>query len=503
MSTYPLDAGHHVLPISTLDQSVVNTCDSSLSDVTSAADIPSAATTPILTSEVQPSLETSAIARDSALLSFSSTRIAQALLDHNARPVEISVLASIHGMFSLAAGSPSTSSSASRPVSSGGPKLTCYRRNLFQVSGKINVPRSMRYIVTNTGHRVQIMRQEISVSGIEADNGSPIKLISVPGKHMDTSHHGATENKTDVKPPSILVNDGMRYGHDSATAQIPFHWKRLQFRTATANNGRRRELQQTYRLYVSLNGMLADGQMVTLARVQTHGIIVRGRSPRNFSSRKDMPISGSGHHARKQPSVPGQLSKTKRSLSRTGMNRKHSISAVGSVGSDFSEPSLTPGLRVCESLPISGTQSRLSHRSPSAQSLLPNMYGNGLYPHSYTTSTISGNVAISPVHGNTHLLMDASTAYDQSPMFTHVSPMGILPISQNLQRSTTSQSTMHGPFGHMQDSVRRYGLDPVPIASHNGMPLTHVNDSFVAAGSWPPASVLDADHGYFRRAFDR
>jgi hypothetical protein len=78
---------------------------------------------------------------------------------------------------------------------------------------------------------------------------------------------------------------------DPTCVSIPIAWKRLQFKHATANNGRRKGLQQHYVIQINLMATLATGECVKLAEIQSGPIIVRGRSPRNFDSRKDVPLS--------------------------------------------------------------------------------------------------------------------------------------------------------------------------------------------------------------------
>ncbi|KAK8194205.1 hypothetical protein M8818_007393 [Zalaria obscura] len=55
---------------------------------------------------------------------------------------------------------------------------------------------------------------------------------------------------------------------------------------------------------------LATGGKIPLCEIQSGAIIVRGRSPRNFQSRKDMPLNGSTSHARKASHLPAQISRT-------------------------------------------------------------------------------------------------------------------------------------------------------------------------------------------------
>ena len=72
---------------------------------------------------------------------------------------------------------------------------------------------------------------------------------------------------------------------------------------ATANNGRRKELQQHFVLHLKLHGTLENGQKLVLSELVTAPIVVRGRSPRNFQARKEIPLLGSSAGSRGQTLV--------------------------------------------------------------------------------------------------------------------------------------------------------------------------------------------------------
>lgn len=73
--------------------------------------------------------------------------------------------------------------------------------------------------------------------------------------------------------------------------------------SATANNGRRKELQQHFVLHLKVVGTLTNGSKVTLTESTTAPIVVRGRSPRNFQARKEIPLLGSSAGSRGQALV--------------------------------------------------------------------------------------------------------------------------------------------------------------------------------------------------------
>ncbi|EMC92710.1 hypothetical protein BAUCODRAFT_151124 [Baudoinia panamericana UAMH 10762] len=253
----------------------------------------------------QQDTETPSIDRDNKLLSFSPPSLDYALLDYSFRRTTISLAAQLHGMFFLAE-SPWAAPGETQPLPN---ELTCYRRNLFQITGDITLPRALRYILTDHGEQIPIIGQELTISATESTEGNAVKVISVPWKTPTNGNQAMIDEKIEREPPTIPLDLMSMQDVDTDFASIPFQWKRLQFRIATANNGRRKELQQHFVVRLKVIATLATGGKVPICEVRSGAIIVRGRSPRNFQSRKDMPLSGAGH-SRKTSNLPGQLNRT-------------------------------------------------------------------------------------------------------------------------------------------------------------------------------------------------
>jgi hypothetical protein len=247
--------------------------------------------------------ETPSIDRDNKLLSFSLPSFDHALLDYTFRRTTISLGAQLHGMFFLAE-SPWASNENAQPPPN---ELTCYRRNLFQITGEITMPRTLRYILTENGDQIPILGQELAISATESTESNPVKIISVPWKTPANPTAPVVEDKVEREPPSIPLDLMNVQDLDSDFATFPFQWKRLQFRIATANNGRRKELQQHFVVRLKVMATLATGGKIPICEVASGAIIVRGRSPRNFQSRKDLPLNGSSH-IRKASNMAGPRS---------------------------------------------------------------------------------------------------------------------------------------------------------------------------------------------------
>lgn len=298
----------------------------------------------------------SSIDRNNKLLGFSIPVYNFTLLDYSLRRSSISMSAQLHGMFFLAE-SPWTTSPAENAPPQQGAELTCYRRNLFQITGSVTLPRNLRYIMTEQGDRIPILAQELTVSATESVEGNPVKIISVPWKTPAANNTGnptpveeTLAAKVEKEPPSIPLDIMAGQDLDNDYATFPIAWKRLQFRVATANNGRRKELQQHFVVRLKVVATLSTGARIPVSEIQSAPVIVRGRSPRNFQSRKDLPLSGSAAASRKsaQASASAAVNRTPTSDSapRSGMTPARAAAASSkptTVKSSSPDPSIKPG----------------------------------------------------------------------------------------------------------------------------------------------------------------
>ncbi|KIW63169.1 hypothetical protein PV04_10035 [Phialophora macrospora] len=239
------------------------------------------------------------IDRDSKYLSFSMPQYNFTLLDDSFRRSSVNISAQLHGMFFLAESQwPATADTPPPP-----PELTCYRRNLFQITGSVTLPRNLRYVFTDDGSRIPIYELELAVSATESVEGNSVKIISVPWKTPASGEAPKPEDKIEREPPTIPLDKMSGQDLDTDFTTFPIQWKRLQFRIATANNGRRKELQQHFTLHLKIMASLSTGGKISIAEAHSGAVIVRGRSPRNFAARKDLPLSSSSTARKHLPST--------------------------------------------------------------------------------------------------------------------------------------------------------------------------------------------------------
>jgi hypothetical protein len=193
--------------------------------------------------------------------------------------------AELNGMFCVAE-DVFEGDTAGRPL-----ELTCYRRNLFQISGNITLSRTVLHVLLDQCRQVPIYDLTATLSATESIEGKSTDIIAVPWKTGGSTGSGA-EEKAGAAPADIQIDLTSNQETDPMFVSIPIAWGRLQFKYATANNGRRKGLQQHYRIQITLMAKVeGDDQPIKLAEIQSNPIVVRGRSPKNFDSSKDVPLS--------------------------------------------------------------------------------------------------------------------------------------------------------------------------------------------------------------------
>lgn len=221
---------------------------------------------------------------DNKLLGFGAPIHKTPLLDQSGQTWP-RVSAELNGMFCVAE-DVFEGDTAGRPL-----ELTCYRRNLFQISGSITLSRTASHVLLDQVRRAGIYDLVASLTATESIEGKATDIIAVPWK-TGSVNGTTTEEKTGASPADLQVDLSSNQETDSMFVTIPIAWGRLQFKYATANNGRRKGLQQHYRIQITLMAKLEeDGQAVKIAEIQSNPIVVRGRSPKNFDSSKDVPLS--------------------------------------------------------------------------------------------------------------------------------------------------------------------------------------------------------------------
>ena len=185
---------------------------------------------------------------------------------------------------------------------------TCYRRNYFAMTcswGAANdkgleIKHHDPYLVlekeTHTYHPINAFTMNITARVFD-DPLKPIALV----QHTPKRDKGPVNTPTYIPlGPTALWQ--IRYGasrfspgsgaQGTGQQSQTTHFERLQFKKATANNGKRRAAQQHYEIEISLCAGMKDSlglmHYIKIASRKSHRIVVRGRSPGHYH--KDRPI---------------------------------------------------------------------------------------------------------------------------------------------------------------------------------------------------------------------
>ncbi|KAJ4252330.1 hypothetical protein NW762_010928 [Fusarium torreyae] len=225
---------------------------------------------------------------EDSLLSFSKPSVSATLLDTFRQPVQLHMTAELGGMFFVA-------EDASHHDPSDTPKLTCYRRNLWQCSGQVALQQRPAFILDNIGNETPISELVASIVAIESTSGNKADIVCTSWKTTDPATGSALWSTT--SPPECTLRQ-----ETASPGPLRMDWSRLQFKSATANNGRRKGIQQHYVVQVHLFAKSEQGDCVKVAEIQSHPVIVRGRSPRNFNGRKEKPLALS-HNPERRTSI--------------------------------------------------------------------------------------------------------------------------------------------------------------------------------------------------------
>nr|CAG8433882.1 8252_t:CDS:2 [Entrophospora candida] len=160
---------------------------------------------------------------------------------------------------------------------------TCYRRNYFQISSAFSI--------TGTPHPVN----ESDVSCLIEVDGQYYAVtqfllgitarVSNSDKKIELVQHTP---KRDKGPQMVPGPKPIRPGGNLNLSSVGTNsnivtFERIQFKTATANNGKRRAAQQYYVLMVDLYAQVETGEPYRLATTTSAPLVVRGRSPGHYA----------------------------------------------------------------------------------------------------------------------------------------------------------------------------------------------------------------------------
>ena len=179
---------------------------------------------------------------------------------------------------------------------------TCYRRNYFAMSAAWGAASDDgTEIKSHDPHLVfdpdsercySVIAFTVNITARVSDNPlQSIALVQHTPKRDKGPVNTPTYNPLGPTPLWQIRYGASRFSPGSsaqamAQASQTTHFDRLQFKKATANNGKRRAAQQHYEIEISLCAAIEDAlgisRYIKIASRKSHRIVVRGRSPGHY-----------------------------------------------------------------------------------------------------------------------------------------------------------------------------------------------------------------------------
>ncbi|KAI7878784.1 p53-like transcription factor [Lichtheimia hyalospora FSU 10163] len=167
---------------------------------------------------------------------------------------------------------------------------TCYRRNYFQLStaftlqgiGVIydgqSLPCWVKQKPKNKNDDEELHAVERFMVGISSHVANSDKAVDLV-EYSPKRDKGPTNTP---QPRPLTPGGNLTLSSVNGTPSIAT-FERIQFKSATANNGKRRAAQQYYVVTVNLYAQLNTGDLISVASIDSTPIVVRGRSPGHYA----------------------------------------------------------------------------------------------------------------------------------------------------------------------------------------------------------------------------
>ncbi|KAI9495955.1 hypothetical protein BDB00DRAFT_178582 [Zychaea mexicana] len=235
---------------------------------------------------------------------------------------------------------------------------TCYRRNYFQVSSAFSIHGINHYyteheppclVRADDGMFYPVRRFLLGVSARVSNSDKRIELVQ---------HTPKRDKGPQMTPQPKPITPGGNLSMSSVgTNQNIVTFERIQFKTATANNGKRRAAQQYYVCVTDLFAETDQGEPIKIASCQSAPLVVRGRSPGHYTDSQERPgMLGPNAAAPPPPPTPTQ-SPHHHHPPPSAAAPDHGAAAAAAAAAAFPRPPYTP------------------------PNMMPNDYGSPSYPY--------------------------------------------------------------------------------------------------------------------------
>jgi len=163
---------------------------------------------------------------------------------------------------------------------------TCYRRNYFQISSAFSISGATHNI--NEADIPCLIEVDGQFHAINQFLLGITARVSNSDKKIELVQHTP---KRDKGPQMVPVPKAIRAGGNLSLSSVGSNsnivtFERIQFKTATANNGKRRAAQQYYVVMVDLYAQTESGEY-RVATSTSAPLVVRGRSPGHYADNHD------------------------------------------------------------------------------------------------------------------------------------------------------------------------------------------------------------------------
>lgn len=315
------------------------------------------------------------------------------------------------------------------------------------------------------------------------------------GKYIDLVQHTAKRDKgPQVTPPLKPVRtEGPQHGLAM--------FERLQFKTATANNGKRRATQQYFHLNVEVFARCSDNSIQRIAVCKSLPVVVRGRSPGHYTDKgqrriKSLPSS---------PSEDRSYSKSPPNMPEYGYpySPYATFSSYGSTPITEMPPPSAPHPMMMMHPPLRQQQHEGDSYNPSMSPAMAQYPPSGRYMPAHDGNTSSPELSSPDMHANMmprnpSTDMDKSTsAYSSGP---RPAPLGLnIQINNNdgwdrhRTNSTNSLSSSYvssissPPLS--DDRMYQYGMVPTVNGSYHPPPHQQQQQQQRQPSSQKPSAI--------------
>lgn len=207
---------------------------------------------------------------------------------------------------------------------------TCYRRNYFQVSATFDV-HGINYILQGPEVPCLIRTENQEIHQVDFFSIGVSARVTGSDKRIELVQHTPKRDKGPqmIPEPRVVSAGGNLHLASVGANHNIVTFERMQFKTATANNGKRRAAQQYYEIVVDLCANTATGKQFKVASCTSSPLVVRGRSPGHYADSHTRYRSMDAGTPSSMPSSFGAIGQGASSGSTTGSANPTPTSAGG------------------------------------------------------------------------------------------------------------------------------------------------------------------------------